>query len=235
MVFALYTWLVGGLRIHRWNEIECKSLSFLNLLTLQNTTYQVLAMTIDKYIAIKWPHKAAIYNTSKRAKVTVIVIYICVFIYNSPHVLFSSVVGHQCVSYVNGGFITKVYSWLTFVLNAIIPFLFLIHMNYVIINRVSQSRQMFKNADFDGDENSVNQKCDTTGNKKRQRAMKNAENQLTIMLLLVTTLFLVLLIPTYTRFLYLTFVKNMLGYCFLSISVTHCTSLTVVLIFSSIV
>ena len=41
----------------------------------------------------------------------------------------------------------------------------------------------------------------------RHKAMKNAENQLTIMLLLVTTLFLILLIPTYTRFIYTTFVK----------------------------
>ena len=36
--------------------------------------------------------------------------------------------------------------------------------------------------------------------------MKNTENQLTIMLLLVTTLFLILMIPTYIRFLYTTFV-----------------------------
>ena len=35
--------------------------------------------------------------------------------------------------------------------------------------------------------------------------MKSAENQLTIMLLLVTTLFLILLSPTYIRFIYLTF------------------------------
>ena len=154
-------------------------------------------MTVDKYIAIKWPHKAAIYSTPRKAKIRVILIYVSVFIYNSPHLVFSSFIGSQCLGYVKGGFITKVYSWLTFALNAIIPFSLLIHMNYVIINRVSQSRKMFLIAEIDV----VNQ------DKKRQLAMKNAENQLTIMLLLVTTLFLVLLIPTYTRFMYLTFVK----------------------------
>ena len=45
-----------------------------------------------------------------------------------------------------------------------------------------------------------------TANQRRQKAMKNTENQLTIMLLLVTTLFLILMIPTYIRFLYTTFV-----------------------------
>ena len=201
MIFALYTWLIGALKIHIWNEIECKSLSFLSLLTPQNTTYLVLAMTIDKYIAIKWPHKSAMYSTAKRAKITIIVTYACIFIYNSPHAIFSSVVGHQCVSYVNGGFVTKVYSWLTFVLNAIIPFTVLFNMNYVIINKVRQSRKMFKNEEI------YVENSDTTAEKKRQFTMENAENQLTIMLLLVTTLFLVLLIPTYVRFLYLTFVK----------------------------
>ena len=37
---------------------------------------------------------------------------------------------------------------------------------------------------------------------------KNVQNQLTIMLLLVTTLFLLLLIPTYVRFLYFAFVNR---------------------------
>ena len=42
----------------------------------------------------------------------------------------------------------------------------------------------------------------------RQKTMRNAENQLTIMLLLVTTLFLILLCPTYFRFIYLVFAKR---------------------------
>ena len=46
------------------------------------------------------------------------------------------------------------------------------------------------------------------GMDKRQKTMRSAENQLTIMLLLVTILFSILLIPTYIRFIYLTFVKS---------------------------
>ena len=41
----------------------------------------------------------------------------------------------------------------------------------------------------------------------RQRTMKSAGTQLTIMLLLVTTLFLILLCPTYVRFIYVLFTK----------------------------
>ena len=38
--------------------------------------------------------------------------------------------------------------------------------------------------------------------------MKSAEHQLTTMLLLVTTLFLILLFPTYARYIYQSFVKR---------------------------
>ena len=41
-----------------------------------------------------------------------------------------------------------------------------------------------------------------------ERTMKSAEKQLTIMLLLVTTLFLILLCPTYFRFIYVSFAKR---------------------------
>ena len=47
-----------------------------------------------------------------------------------------------------------------------------------------------------------------TGMDSRQKVMKSAENQLTIMLLMVTTLFLILLCPTYVRFIYLSFAKR---------------------------
>ena len=127
---------------------------------------------------------------------------VCALIYNAPHLLFSEeVVGGKCIAYATGGVITKVYSWFSFVLNAVIPFTLLIHMNYVIFKTVQQSRKMFKT------------KAITTGTvinqvtETRQKTMKSAENQLTIMLLLVTTLFLILLCPTYIRFIYLTFAE----------------------------
>ena len=45
----------------------------------------------------------------------------------------------------------------------------------------------------------------TSGIDARQNSMKNAETQLTTMLLLVTTLFLILLLPTYVRFILASF------------------------------
>ena len=200
-LLCYHTMLLAILKVHEWHGMECKVIDFLGLYALQNSTFQVLAMTIDKYIAIKWPHRAATYSTSRRAKMITVTLSICAIIYNTPHLLFSQVVGGQCIAYATGGLITKVYSWFTFVLNAVIPFTLLIHMNYVIVKTVQQSRNMFKAEDTTTGA-TINQ-----GMKTRQKAMKSAESQLTIMLLLVTTLFLILLCPTYIRFIYLTFTK----------------------------
>ena len=210
MLLALRNWLATELKVYKRHPIECKVTSFLVLLVLQNSTFQILAMTVDMYIAIKWPDRASTNSTPKRAKITVVVVFICVVIYNVPHLLASRLIGVQCIGYRAGGTITKVYSWFSFVLNGIIPFNLLIYMNCAIVKTIRQSRKMFSNnVPIPRTKNHVDGQAQFTnaGLAMRQSAMKKAENQLTIMLLLVTTLFLLLLIPTYVRFVYLTFVK----------------------------
>ena len=186
---------------NEYHSMECKIIDFLGLFTLQNSTFQVLAMTIDKYIAIRWSHKAATYSTPRRAKMIAVGLSACALCYNGPHLFLSRVIGGQCIAYSVDKIITRVYSWFSCVINAIVPFTLLIYMNYVIVKIVKNSRKMFT-------ENNT-----TTGTEKnkgmeaRQKSMKIAEKQLTIMLLLVTTLFLILLCPTYIRFIYLSFIQ----------------------------
>ena len=125
-------------------------------------------------------------------------LYFCVFIYNIPHFFLSNIIGDKCMAYGISNVISRVYSWFSFVLNAVIPFTLLIHMNYVIVQTVRNSRKQF----------SANDRSTKTKVGTRQTTMKSVENQLTIMLLLVTTLFLILLCPTYFRFIYLVFAKR---------------------------
>ena len=210
MILAFRNYLFSPLQLIKPNLPDCKVSAYFVLLAVQNSTFQVLAMTFDKYIAIKWPHKAATYSTPDRAKKIVLGIFIFVLVYNIPHIIFSTLIGYTCIAYGSGGTITKVYSWFSFVLNAIIPFMLLCYMNYVIIHKVRESRQKF------GGQGSINetqgqgqsQGQNNSAAKRRQNKMKNTENQLTIMLLLVTTLFLILMIPSYVRFLYSSFVKG---------------------------
>ena len=204
MCLCFHTLLIVGLKIQGWHNLQCKLAAVLVLYALQNTTLQIVAMTIDKYIAIKWPHMAAAYSTPRRAKLIIAGLSVFALIYNSPHFLLTLVVEGQCFTYAVESPMTKMYSWFSFVLNAVFPFTILIYMNCVIVKTVQQSRKMF------GNKNRSTTTGTTTnqGMETRQTTMKNAEKQLTIMLLLVTTLFLILLCPTYIRFIYVAFVKR---------------------------
>ena len=176
----------------------------MNASSLQSATYHVLAMTFDKYVAIKWPHRAATYSTPKRAKLILTSVLLSALIYNSPHLYASVLVGGLCLSYVVGGTITRVFSWTTFLFNGVIPFPILIYMNYVILFRIKKSKNMFRFSETGREQDRFTNK----GMDTRQKTMKSAENQLTIMLLLVTILFVILLIPTYIRFIYLSLVER---------------------------
>ena len=186
---------------NEYHPMECKIIDFLGLFTLQNFTFQIVAMTVDKYIAIKWPHRAATYSTARRAKMITVGLSLCALCYNGPHLFLSHVIGGQGIAYSVDKIITRVYSWLSFVLNTLIPFTLLIHMNYVVVKIVKNSRKMFTEND------TTTGIAKNKGMEARQKSMKIAEKQLTIMLLLVTTLFLILLCPTYIRFIYLSFIQ----------------------------
>ena len=122
--------------------------------------------------------------------------YTSIFIYNIPHFFLSSIIGSQCVGYAIRSQITSIYSWFSFVLNGIIPFTLLIYMNFIIVKTVRDSRKSFRDNDR------------TTGMNARQKTLKSGESQLTIMLLLVTTLFLILLFPAYFRFICIVVAKR---------------------------
>ena len=68
MCFALYNWLFSVLKLHKGILWDCRVAAFLVNFCLQCATYQVLAMTVDKYIAIKWPHRAVIHSTPRKAR-----------------------------------------------------------------------------------------------------------------------------------------------------------------------
>ena len=202
MMLVCLHYLVSAVQTHNWYSFECKMISFVTLFALQNGTFLVVAMTIDKYIAIKWPHKVDTYSTARRAKMITVSVSIGVCIYNIPYFFISIVTGGQCIGDAVGGVITKVYMWFTFIFNAIIPFTVLIHMNFVIVNAVRKSHVFFKaNSEITG-------KGREQGMDTREKTMKNVEKHPVIMWLLVTILFLILLCPTYFRFIYLVLLLN---------------------------
>ena len=108
MGFALSNWIFTV--VIRQGIWECKIAAYFVNFSIQSSVYQVLAMTVDKYVAIKWPHRAATYSTPRRAKSILLFLFILCLFYNSPHLLLASMVGKFCLSYAVGGTVAEVFS-----------------------------------------------------------------------------------------------------------------------------
>ena len=154
-------------------------------------------MTFERVYGILRPHKAASFNTVKRAKITIISIVVFSVLYNSPHIFLSSSVARQCVPYGQAMKVVfgQFYYWLSFILQFALPFVLLLSMNCVIIHTL-RTRVKFNVTISDP-------KTEGQGHVKGQTSkMQNTERQIYIMLLLVTFGFLILLTPAYAFYLY---------------------------------
>ena len=97
-----------------------------------------------------------------------------------PNLYFSKMVGdNACARYIKKSWYVTVYSYISLLLNPVIPVVMLFVMNIVVIRAVWKSQRMRILSE----------------NQMGWDKTKSSEIQLTIMLLLVSTVFVVLLLP----------------------------------------
>ena len=164
------------------------------------STLFVLSMTFDRFYSIIMPHKAASFNTVKRAKITVGCSVAVSITYNLPHLMLTSNVNWECVPYgnVKGNRLGEVYYWLSAVVQFVIPFILLLIMNSVIIHKIRNRFVLLKEPSRESSIRDSNQ-----GENSRA---KNSELQVFAILLLVAFAFLILTTPAYIFFLFVMFI-----------------------------
>ena len=158
-------------------------------------TLFILSMTFERFYSILRPHKAASFNTVKRAKITIVCTIIFSLVYNIPHLYTTAQNGKSCIPFGNAktSIPGQLYVWFSFVFKFAVPFVLLLTMNSVIIH-ILRKRS-----------NSNLVRSDTQGQSEGSK-MKSSEKQTFTILLLVTFAFLILTIPQYSLFLYINFV-----------------------------
>ena len=152
--------------------------------TLSSTLF-ILTMTFDRVYSIIRPHKAASFNTVKRAKITIICIILFSSAFNIPYLFIINGKGAYCATDLSQ-FVKKLFMWLSYVIQFIIPFLSLLSMNSVIIHTL-KNRSMEKLA---------NTKAKSQG-QGQQSKNKSTEGQIYVILLLVAFSFFILISPYY--------------------------------------
>ena len=159
-------------------------------------------MTFERFYSIIRPHKAASFNTVKRAKITIAFIVIFSVLYNLPHLFISAFDGEGCIPY--GNVVEKlnnlVYYWLTVTVVFVLPFVLLLTMNSIIINALRKRST--------GPLKSTSKSDDQVDKEGGTSKTKNAEMQIFVILLLVTFAFLILTTPGYMMLLYVMLVDQ---------------------------
>ena len=154
------------------------------------STLFILNMTFERFYSIIRPHKAASFNTVKRAKFSIVCSVIFSVSYNIPHLYITFSEGRRCGPFGRAmkTSIGQFYYWFSLFLNFALPFILLLIMNCFIIHTI---RQRPKN---------INRRSQSTiqgqGRSEGQASkIKSSEMQIFIILLLVTFGFLFLTTP----------------------------------------
>ena len=153
-------------------------------------------MTFERFYSIIRPHKAASFNTVKRARIIIVCIYVIGFSYSIPFWFTSDNSMRTCIpnKYASDNVLGELYHWLTEVITFIFPFVSLLTMNSVIIhtlNKRLKSKLMVSVGEGE--------------NEGKNLKSKQSEKQIFTMLLLVTFVFLILNVPTRAMVFYLNF------------------------------
>ena len=176
----------------------CRAANYFNFISSMCSTLFVLNMTFERFYSIIRPHKAASFNTVKRAKITVVCIIIVSVLYNIPHLYVTSNVGWEYIPYGNSNEYSfgEFYYWLSAVVHFGLPFTLLLIMNSVIIHKI---RNRFKAMSVPKTSSDSSIRDSNQGDKSQH---KNSDLQVFVILLLVTFAFLILTTPAYMFFFF---------------------------------
>ena len=173
------------------------------------STYFIVSMTFERFYSIIKPHRAASFNTVKRAKITITCIAKVSILYNLHNVFLTDNIGIFCIPAADykTEILPKVFYWLSFILFFTLPFVLLLAMNSVIIYTIGK-RSKSTITMSEGKPQGQSQ-----GEGQRSKSKHN-EIQIYVMLLLVTFGFLILVTPAFVMFFYINFFQGTTPYFF---------------------
>ena len=168
--------------------------------------YLIVVMTFERFYSILRPHKAATFNTIKRAKITISCITLVNIVYSLPHLFITPVSGQKCVHFLKGlKYLSgRIYFYVDQLVGLGIPFISLLVMNCVIISNLHKRPKFLTNKSNSLGEGQDQDQCQ--GQSQGHRNTRHPEKQIIMMLLVVTFSFLILMIPAYSMLFYTHFV-----------------------------
>ena len=165
-------------------RLFCAINSTLSLVGTTCSAHLIVFMTFERFYSIIRPHKAASFNTVKRAKIAIVCISLFDLSFNSPYFFIIGNNGRYCAidNAVATSVPAKFFHYLHFTINFVFPFVSLISMNTVII-RTLQKRTQWMTSRSQG--------------QSQGQGIKQTDRQIYVILILMTLGFLILTTPLY--------------------------------------
>ena len=173
--------------------------------TLSSTLF-ILNMTLDRVYSIMRPHKAASFNTVKRAKATIVSIIVFSCLFNIPYLFVVTNDGPECVALLTT-MGEKLFFWVSYLVQFIVPFVSLLSMNSILVHTL-RKRYLQKITSVEAqchNQLTGQLQCEGQGQCQGQGQIykyKHSEKQVCVIPLLVAFSFFVLISPFYAFLLY---------------------------------
>ena len=153
---------------------------FVIVSTFLCSAYLLITITFERFYSIIQPHKAASFNTVKKARTVIFSISGGCISYSIPFLFIGDNLGKLCIPnrFASDYVLGEMYHWLTEIAMFIFPLISLVTMNSVIIHTLrKRSKQNISGSAAQGDNDGQNLK------------FKNSEKQVFTMVLLITFAF----------------------------------------------
>ena len=114
--FSRYLNMAYGIVMAHDYSVHCSCATTTLMISSMCSTLFILSMTFERFYSIIRPHKAASFNTVKRAKITIIIIITFSVLYNIPHAFITGSSGTNCNAFgkARGKSFGELYYWLSF-------------------------------------------------------------------------------------------------------------------------
>ena len=142
-VLAISDTLVLGIKFTNWlvrvslsaplRDVDCKVMAYLINALHMNGFFIIAGVTFDRLMAVRYPFKALVWCTARRAKIVSCIGCAVAFLLNVPFVILNHVENNVCAMGTPGSVASVVYPLLAVLFGLVVPFISLTAMNAVII------------------------------------------------------------------------------------------------------
>ena len=208
MVYALL-WSIRNFFPNSAHPILCKSMNFLAYCLFDISTWVLVAMSIDRLIAVNFPLRSLSWCTIRRTK-RIIASILILFALKNMHVFFTTNLVYRkelktsTCSYVSGELFIKVVNWVNTIIGAILPFIILLCANariiYVIKSQARKSLEMKAHGSARDQSRGSSRDDVSTMKSDAIKHERNArERQMTVKLIMVNFIFLICTLPFFVN------------------------------------